>query len=66
MFQLKAHPILKKIIRNDKVTLDMKIVEEEYTPKLFSEEQSYQSENHNLENSDQKNNEIQNNYLIKI
>ena len=31
--------------------------EEEYTPKLFSEEQSHQSEEYNLEGSDQKNNE---------
>jgi cell division protein FtsZ len=30
-------------------------IEEEYTPKLFSEEQSYQSENYNIENSDTKN-----------
>ena len=31
--------------------------ERKYTPKLFSEEQSYQTEDYNLENSDQKNSE---------
>jgi cell division protein FtsZ len=31
--------------------------EEEYTPKLFSEDQDHQSEEHNLENSAQKNSE---------
>ena len=40
--------------------------EEEYTPKLFSEEQSNQSEDYNSENSDQNNSENRNNYLIRI
>ena len=31
--------------------------EEEYTPKLFSEDQDHQSKDHNLENSEQKNSE---------
>ena len=32
-------------------------IKEEYTPKLFSEEQGYQSENQNLEDRNQNNNE---------
>jgi len=41
-----------------KINLDIKEnSEEEYTPKLFSEDQDYQSEEHSLENSAQKNSE---------
>ena len=33
------------------------IIDEEYTPKLFSEEQSYQSEENNTDSNNQENND---------
>jgi hypothetical protein len=41
---------------NDKLEISENNNDEEFTPKLFSDEQSYQTEEHNLE-SDQKENE---------
>ena len=54
-----ASYIEKNNIEDDESNLAMEkdSNEEEYTPKLFSEEQSYQTEDYNLENSDQKNSE---------